>query len=370
MRPNGAAAPRRDAVLRLLAAIVGLAAATLVAALELIVLDVGQGTAVLVRAPDGRTALIDAGPASADVAARLRGLGVDRLDLVVASHAHADHIGGMPDVLRTFRPTWLLDNDLPHDTRTYERTLEAALEADVGLLAPERRTITLGDVELHVLPPPGVAAWGQNDNSVGVRVEYGAFSAVLPGDAEPDQWAWWLDRHGDLLGSVSVHLAAHHGSRNGDTAEALARLTPELVVVSAGRENRYGHPHPEALARYDRFAGSVLRTDRHGTVTIQAERDGSFEVTVERTPPAPDPSPEPAAPADAEPAPDRCVDLNRAPPERLTEIVHVGTDRAHAIVAARERAPFAAVDDLTRVSGIAAGRLADIRDEGLACVRP
>ncbi|MEX2500915.1 MAG: MBL fold metallo-hydrolase [Trueperaceae bacterium] len=347
-------------------------------ALELIFLDVEQGTAVLIRAPGGQTALYDAGPRSSDVVAQLRALGVGRLDLAVASHAHADHIGGMAEVLTELRPAFYLDNDLPHTTRTYERTLEAAIAAEVTLLAPERRRIGLGDVELQVLPPPHEPSWGQNDNSVGLRVRYGAFDALLPGDAEPRQWDWWLRHHEDLLSDLQVHLASHHGSRNGDTPSAMAVLSPEVVVIGVGRDNRYGHPHEEALALYAGSGAQILRTDLHGRVTVHIDADGSFRVATERTtaPRDAEPPPEagaadgPAAAAGQEgPAPD-CVDLNRADPNRLTEIVHIGPARARAVVDARNDAPFASLNDLTRVSGIAAGRLDDIREQGVACVRP
>lgn len=337
-----------------------LGVASFAAALELTFLDVGQGLSVLIRSPSGQVVLYDAGPRSAEVARRLQALGVDRIDLVVASHAHSDHIGGMAEVLRTFRPPNYLDNGLPHTTATYERTMRAAIDVDVALLAPDRRRIGLGEATLHVVPPPGDEGMGHNANSVGLVVSYGSFRATLAGDAEPAQWAWWRSRHADLLSDVDVHGAAHHGSRNGDTRQALARLAPDVVVVSAGRANRYGHPHPEALGRYRGVGAEVYRTDLHGRVTVRVRPDGSYAVEPERR--AEDPSPS------SDDAGAGCVDVNDAPPERLTEIVHIGPSRAEDLVRARERRAFATLADLTRVDGIAEGRLADIRDQGLACV--
>lgn len=333
---------------------------SLAAALELTFLDVGQGLSVLIRSPSGQVVLYDAGPAGADVARRLRALGVDRIDLLIASHAHSDHIGGMADVLRTFRPPNYLDNGLPHTTATYERTLQAALDVDVAVLSPERRRIGLGEVALQVVPPPGEEGMGHNANSVGLVVSYGTFRATLVGDAEPAQWAWWGARHADLLSDVDLHGGAHHGSRNGDTRNALARLTPSVVVVSAGRDNRYGHPHAEALRRYRGVGAEVYRTDLHGRVTVHVSSDGSYTVATERRA-------APSRPAEGG-AGAACVDVNRAPRERLTEIVHIGPSRAEDLVRARERRAFARLADLTRVDGIAAGRLGDIRDQGVACV--
>ncbi|MDZ7802154.1 MAG: MBL fold metallo-hydrolase [Trueperaceae bacterium] len=333
---------------------------SLAAALELTFLDVGQGLSVLIRSPSGQVVLYDAGPASADVAQRLQALGVDRIDLLIASHAHSDHIGGMADVLRTFRPPNYLDNGLPHTTATFERTLQAAIDVDVALLSPERRRIGLGEATLHVVPPPGDEGMGHNANSVGLVVSYGTFRATLVGDAEPAQWAWWGSRHGDLLSDVDVHGAAHHGSRNGDTRQALARLTPAVVVISSGRDNRYGHPHAEALRRYRGVGAEVYRTDLHGRVTVQVRPDGTYTVEPERRADAPALAEESAGAA--------CIDVNNASPTRLTEIVHIGPSRAEDLVRERERRAFARLADLTRVDGIAEGRLRDIRDQGVACV--
>jgi competence protein ComEC len=235
---------------RHLLALVAALLLSLALALELVFLDVGQGDAVLIRSPSGQTVLYDAGEKHADALRQLIALGVERLDLVIASHAHADHIGGMADVILHYRPRFYLDNGLPHTTRTYERTLEAVLAVDAQLLEPTARRIDLGDVTLHVLPPPGIVGWGQNNNSVGVIVEYGAFRASLAGDAEPEQWAWWLANHRDFLPRVQVHKSSHHGSRNGDTLEAMRVLEPQVVVIGVAHDNRYGHPHEEALSLY------------------------------------------------------------------------------------------------------------------------
>jgi competence protein ComEC len=152
---------------------------------------------------------------------------------------------------------------------------------------PEGRTIGLGEVQLHVLPPPRQQSWGHNDNSVGLVVEYGAFRASLTGDAEARLANWWLATANERLEPVQLHKASHHGSAAGDTDALLARLRPEVVVVSVGAYNRYGHPHAAALARYAAVGATVYRTDHHGTVIITAEPDGTFEVTTSSlTPPS------------------------------------------------------------------------------------
>jgi competence protein ComEC len=146
------------------------------------VLDVGQGDAILLRS-EGRAALYDGGDGSVDVVGLLRALGVDSLDLVIGSHHHADHIGGLIAVEEELRPRFVLENGVPHTSRTYERFMDAVRDAGSVVIEPVARRIGLGHAALHVLPPPGRPEWGHNDNSVGVRVEAGAFRATLLGDS-------------------------------------------------------------------------------------------------------------------------------------------------------------------------------------------
>jgi competence protein ComEC len=246
-------------------------------------LDVGQGDAVLIRAPTGQTVLYDGGDRGSDLVGRLRALGVTEITLVIASHNHADHIGGLADVIRSFRPTYVMENGLPHTTRTYERFLEAIEAAGSQLLEAERRTIRLGDAELIIIPPPGRSSWDQNENSIGVLVRYGSFRATLMGDAEHRQFGWWLQSHRDVFEPVHVHKASHHGSRNGDTPAALRALRPEVVVIGLGGDNSYGHPHAEALARYQQVGATICRTDTHGEISIEASPDGAYRVTTEKS---------------------------------------------------------------------------------------
>lgn len=237
--------------------------------------DVGQGDAVLIRVPTGQNVLIDAGP-GAGTAEYLLELGVEEIDLIIASHNHADHIGGVPAVLEAFPVRFWMDNGVPHTTATYRRALEAVKAAGVLLLEPERRTIQMGDAALEILPPPGDPALAQNDNSVGVIFRFGAFRAMFAGDAERTLWRHWLEVFPEVFEPVGVHKASHHGSRNGDIPEALERLRPELVVVSAGRANRYGHPHPEMRALYAAVGARVMITGEAGTIVVTARSDGTF----------------------------------------------------------------------------------------------
>ena len=243
-------------------------------------LDVGQGDAALITTPEGRRILIDAGPHPTLVASILRREGIDTVDLVVASHAHADHIGGMPSVFQAVSVRAYMDNGVVHTTATYARTI-AAVEREPGLqyLAAIDRTITLGSVTIHVLPPPRTHR-SQNNNSVGLLIEYERFRALYTGDSEQRELAHWL-REGRIP-PVTLVKAAHHGARNGVTAQWVEATAPAIVLVPVGSRNRYGHPSPLVLQLWAAANARVYRTDQMGEIEVKARRDGSFIVHTSR----------------------------------------------------------------------------------------
>ena len=149
--------------------------------LELRFLDVGQGDAILIR-EGGKTALVDAGPSAARIMPYLAALKVDTIDLLVATHNHADHIGGMPAVLSGASVRYYLDNALPYTTGIYQRTIAAVQRSGAQYLRPTDRSIALGTAQIRVLSPP--TSRDQNNASVGLVVQYGEFRAFLMGDAE------------------------------------------------------------------------------------------------------------------------------------------------------------------------------------------
>ena len=342
-------------------------------------IDVGQGDAVLIQSPSGQNVVYDAGENPTKVRDYLAGLGLASLSLVIASHNHADHIGGLADVIRHFRPPYYLENGAPTTTQTYERVHEAVRVVGSERLEPVSRRITMGDTELTIVPPPGVHAWDQNDNSIAVVLNYGAFRLSLAGDAEQREWAWWRVHASEWLRPVHVHKASHHGSMNGDTVEGIGLLAPKAVVIGAGAGNPYGHPDPAALRLYANASAAVYRTDRDGTIIIEAQRTGTYTVRVERgegaNPPPPPAAPFPAptpptSPPPASPPPPQssCIDVNRAGFVELQGIIHIGPERAQQIIDLRRMQPFRSVDDLIRIDGIGPARLADIRAQGKACV--
>ncbi|MDQ6886874.1 MAG: MBL fold metallo-hydrolase [Gemmatimonadota bacterium] len=246
--------------------------------LRLTQLDVGQGDAALIVTPEGKRLLIDAGPSPSQLLDELRRRHIDTIDLVVASHAHADHIGGMAAVLTGVTVRAYMDNGVAATTATYRNTLRALERSGARYLSATERTISLGSLTVRVLPPSS-AFHDQNNTSVGLLLEFGNFRALYTGDSELGELGWWLS--GRLIPPVTVVKVAHHGSRNG-TDEGWARAThPAIALISVGR-NDYGHPSIRTSETWEHAGATVYRTDRDGTVVIDAARDGRVHVTTTR----------------------------------------------------------------------------------------
>jgi competence protein ComEC len=252
-------------------------------------LDVGQGDAVLVRTPASRWVLIDTGPRSDgfDAGARrvvpaLARRGVRRLELLVLTHPHLDHVGGAPAVLRAVQVAGVLDPGQPQGSAGLLDALDAAQERSVPwTITSAGAVLRLDGLELAILHPSGPPAppdADPNDVSVVVALRYGAFTALLDGDAPREV----EERVAARAGAVDVLKVAHHGSATSSSSAFLERVHPALALVSVGRANGFGHPHPQVLARLQAAGVRVLRTDRVGTIRVRARADGGWTVTTER----------------------------------------------------------------------------------------
>ena len=328
-------------------------------------IDVGQGTAVLLDT-GSEAVLFDAGRSSRTVYEYLQSNGISELDLIIASHAHADHIGGFERILdnKSVQKIWY--NGQTHTTQTFEGFIDAALSSSAEYVEPTRGHIkTLGGLNLEVLHPTTSAAdytGSLHDKNIVVRASYGDVAFMLTGDAEVDVEDG-LIADGMTL-DAQVLKMGHHGSRTSTGSAFVNAVNPEVAIYQASATNQYGHPHAEALANVQSTA-DVYGSDTHGT--IQFTTDGSgYTVTTSATPDDDEPNDDPEDdPADDDPDEGECVDLNSASLEELQDIVHIGASRAEQIIDLR---PFESLDELTQVNGISDGRLDDIKEQGLACV--
>jgi competence protein ComEC len=241
-------------------------------------LDVGQGDAAAIRTPGGHWVLVDAGPVGpASDAGRsvvvpfLRRQGVRRLDALVLSHAHADHLGGVPSVLDRIPAGEVIDPALSTPDPLYAEFLAQLDELDEPWI-PARRgdSFVLDSVRFRVLHPDTAwAEWGTdlNENSVVLLVEYRGFRALLAGDAGLPAESTLAGR----VGRVDLLKVGHHGSRGATGVPWLRELRPAVAVISVGEGNRYGHPSPDALGRLAAEGVEVYRTDRDGGVDVRTD---------------------------------------------------------------------------------------------------
>jgi competence ComEA-like helix-hairpin-helix protein len=323
-------------------------------------LDVGQGDSILIRSPEGKTALIDAGP-SRHVVELLNTRGIKNLDLVVVSHHHQDHYGGMAAVIREFRPRVFLASGSSHTTRNYLRLLELVRDQGIQAIQPtdRPRRVELGSVVLTVFPQAPEDHSEENNNSIGIRLQHGALSVLLPGDAEGPERRWWEHNVPDLIRDCTVLKLAHHGSHNGTDARWLALVKPELSVASMGRGNAFGHPSPRTIGLLERREIPLLRTDLDGSVSIESDgerwRVVSHQIAV-RGPPGKARA-EPDRSKKLNPSGGR-INVNTASQAELEVLPGIGPVIARRIVEGR---PYRSVEELERVKGIGKKRLEEIR---------
>ena len=195
--------------------------------IRIVFFDVGQGDAALITTPEGKHILIDAGPSGPRIMSLLEAYGLHTLDMVIASHNHADHIGGMADVFAAYQVKEYMDNGVPALTKAYRRTVEAVeKEKGIKVRTASWREFSAGEARLRVLPPPHVDE-AQNNNSVGIWVTFGRFDAVFTGDAEGPELNSWLAAWN--MSGLRVVKASHHGSFNGATRIAYL-ATPRGAV--------------------------------------------------------------------------------------------------------------------------------------------
>jgi competence protein ComEC len=245
-------------------------------------LDVGEGDAILVQ-KGSQQVLIDGGPSPQ---ALTLGLGEqmpfwDRtIELVVLTHPHADHIGGLVAVLERYRVGEVLYPDLDYESPTYEEWLELIKEKDIEYtLAQAGQEVDLGDgVVMKVLNPQTSLLTDTDsdidNNGVVLRLSRGRVSFLLTADIMWEAEFELINQGAELASTVLK--VAHHGSETSTTAEFLAAANPEVAVISVGEDNSYGHPSDEVLERLEQALGSenIFRTDEQGTIEFITDGEG------------------------------------------------------------------------------------------------
>ena len=237
-------------------------------------LDVGQGDAAIVLC-DGETMMIDGGESkySQFIFAYLRKtLNLDYIDVMVASHPHADHVGGLSAALNACQVGVLYTPEVDYPSKTWESVLKYADAQGTSVIIPMPGDVfDLGGATVEVLGPLWYSN-NTNDLSLIIRITYGDVSFLFTGDAE------WDEEHDLVEAGIDINAdvlkVCHHGSSTSSSYVFLREVSPEYAVISVGKENQYAHPTEEALGRLKDVGAVVYRTDEHGTIICTTNGTG------------------------------------------------------------------------------------------------
>ena len=267
-------------------------------------IDVGQGDAILIQhEAENKNMLIDGGDrwnwVGEKLVEYLNQQGVEQVDAIVSTHPHADHIGGLDDVIHNFEVGRIYDSGRVHTTQTFENYLMLIDEKDIPYHTPRTGDkIELGELVFQVLHPGEDAEnYSLNDASIVLRLEYHEISFFFTGDAEYQaerEIAAAADNYLEL--ESTVLKVGHHGSSTSTNDFFLKEVNPEAAVIQVGEDNRYGHPDAEVLAALESRNIEIYRNDLQGDIVIETDGFG-YQVLVSR-------EAEPRAPPEDEPAED------------------------------------------------------------------
>ena len=234
-------------------------------------IDVGQGDSILIQQKD-HSMLVDAGENDQGevVVSYLKEQGVTRLDYVIGTHPHSDHIGGLDNVIRAFEVGRVFLPPAEHTTATFEDVLDAVEARGLSLTMPQVGDVwELGEASFTILSPNDDYGDDLNNWSIGIRVEYGENHAVLCGDAEALAEEDICENVPEL--QADILKAGHHGSSTSSSDLFLDRVNPTWAVIQCGKDNSYGHPHQETLEKFQKRGIGVFRTDLEGTIVAASD---------------------------------------------------------------------------------------------------
>ncbi len=233
-------------------------------------IDVGQGDAILIQSPGGENILIDGGERQAGIMRYLKKNKVKKLDVLVATHPHSDHIGGLIEVLQETRVKKVLANGQIHTTKTYEEFLEAIDKSGAEFHEARRGDeIIVGNMTFKVLHPIQPFFEDMNNNSIALQLLYNKVSFLFTGDIDEEAEQSIISSANNL--ESTILNISHHASKKANSQAFLAAVSPEVAIYTAGKDNPYGHPHRETIFKLKSMNIRIYGTDINGTIIISTD---------------------------------------------------------------------------------------------------
>lgn len=240
-------------------------------------LNVGQGDGLFIESPTGTQVMFDAGPPRKILGPLARVISPfdDSIDAVVITNPDADHIGGLIDVLKTYKVGKIFESGTLTDSKTYQNLREEMRRQNIPDILVKRGTrLDLGGgVMIDILfPDRDVASWATNEGSVVARLSYGAQSIMLMGDATAKTEKIILSENTGTQLKSTILKVGHHGSRTSTSTSFAKAVSPTYALISDAKDNNFGHPHKETLDTLARVGAKILRTDLLGTIIIKCDK--------------------------------------------------------------------------------------------------
>lgn len=235
-------------------------------------IDVGQGDSTLITTSTGETMLIDAGESSSADAVfeELDERGIDDIDVLVATHPHSDHIGGMQSIMSRYDIGRVLMPDMTSDSKTYTELMETINNESIPLTEGYAGyRFSLGSALCTVVSPNASDDKDANNESIVIYLDFGDTDFLFTGDME--EWAEESVLEAHYYIDADVLKVAHHGSSTSTSDAFLSATTPEYAVISCGLGNSYGHPHDETLDRLGKTGAEIYRTDVQGDILFTSD---------------------------------------------------------------------------------------------------
>lgn len=244
-------------------------------------LDVGQGDSSLIQTPGGEVVLIDGGEDPKLLGRSLESRGIRQIDLLILSHPHADHVGGLVEVVQRYKIGLVLDSGQAHTSFIFRTFLKSIDERNIPYkLARAGSEYKVGeDLRIQIFHPSSEFLEGTdsdiNNNSVVLKLTYGKFAVLFPGDAQEEAQSLLLEQKekGELKEELraTVLKVAHQGSADASGFDFLKEVSPKIAVIMVGKDNPYGHPAPSTLRKLRRIGAQVYRTDQRGDIIIKSD---------------------------------------------------------------------------------------------------